>query len=292
MSNITHSAGTRRNRHRKPNRSGLRFERNPSQVIFNPAEGAYVVTWAKCNLPVEARIAKQKDCLKWRPSVSAMASLFDRGRIEQENTVAAARAIGAAWRAGDRFLLDTDGAKKATELVSDLSGMCVDPKSPDVIRDIRQALRRLVDEIAAVRFTSELEANFDRSKILPSLSKAIRECLKNKDFCSWPASSQRRRFLYCLNKHERSKVAYTLVALLFDTGACPLLSLSGSRALRTVSIAASKLGLEFSAENVDRFFEIALGKMQEARKDLTIQFQDMITQQQLSDSVSAASDPK
>lgn len=290
MDNKTSGADNGRSGRRRTRRNGVRFERNPSQVVFNPEIASYVVTWAKCNLSQEERVAKQKDRLKWRPSVSAMASLFDRGRVEKENTVAAARAVGEAWRAGDRYLIDTDGAKKATELVADLSGMCVDPRSQDVIRDIGQALRHLVDEIALARFISEPETSFDESKIVPSLEKAAGECLSIAEFATWPAPSQRRRFLYCLNKHERSRVAYTLVSLLFDTGACPLLSLSDSRALRTVALAESKLEQEFSAEGMGRFFRIALSKMQEARRDPSIRLKDMLTQQQFSDCVAASQD--
>ena len=290
MDNNTSSADNGRSGRRRTRRNGVRFERNPSQVVFNPEDAAYVVTWAKCNLSREERVAKHKDRSKWRPSVSAMASLFDRGRIERENTVAAARAIGEAWRAGDRYLIDTDGAKRATELVADLSGMCVDPQSQDVIRDVRQALRHLVDEIALVRFISEPEANFEASKIIPSLDKAAGECLAISEFATWPTPSQRRRFLYCLNKHERSRVAYTLVSLLFDTGACPLLSLSDSRALRTVALAESGLEQDFSADGMGRFFRIALSKMQEAKQDPSIRLKDMLTQQQFSDCVAASQD--
>lgn len=275
-----------RSKRRRTRRSGVRFERNPSQIVFNPQTDSYVVTWAKCNISPAERIAKQKDALKWRPSVSAIAALFDRGRVDAENTVAAARAVGNAWRSGDRYLIDTDGAKKATELVSDLSGMCVDPKSQDVIRDIRQALRHLVDEIALSRFISEPDANFEEKKVLPSLSKAARECMSIEEFASWPSPSQRRRFLYCLNKHERSRVAYTLVSLLFDVGACPLLSLSDSRALRTISLSESGLERGLSVGGMDRFFEVALHKMHEARRDPSIRLKDMLTQQQLSDCVS------
>ena len=92
-----------------------RFERHASQVVFDPDSSSFVVTWAKCSLPMEERVASHKDPLTWIPSVSAMATLYDRGCVPHTQTVYAARAVGRAVDAGDREMLDTEGAKKAAE---------------------------------------------------------------------------------------------------------------------------------------------------------------------------------
>ena len=273
----------------KASQSGrrTRFERHASQVVFDPDSSSFVVTWAKCSRPMEERVAAHKDPLTWIPSVSAMATLYDRGCVPHTQTVYAARAVGRAVDAGDREMLDTEGAKKAAELVRDLSSMCVDATSPSVERDIRQAMRHLLDEIAAVRFLNSNARLFDESEVIPVLDKAAKECFGSDGFVSWPAQSMRRRFMFCLNRRERTEVAYTLVSLLFDVGSCPLLSLSDRRALRMQSIRHSGIDGDFSPESVHSFFTYALERMRVMKEEGRSGLGARMTQQQLADSLKA-----
>jgi hypothetical protein len=271
------------------NRRRVRFERHASQIVFDPSASAFTVTWSKCGLSDAERLSQRKDPLVWLPSVAAIADLYDRGRVPQSNVVHAAQAIGRAWMAGDRDMLDTEGAKKAAELVHDLSSMCVDPSSPSVARDVGQAMRHLLDEIAGVRFMNLDAECLEEGSVLPPLCKSASECFSIPEFVSWPAPSMRRRFLFCLNKRERTLVAYTLVALLFDTGSCPLLSLSDRRTLRMESIKASGLDGDFSVDSVGLFFGHALSRMRDTKSDGRSRIASVMTQQQLSDAVSESS---
>lgn len=262
-----------------------RFERHASQVVFDPDSSSFVVTWAKCSRPEAERVAAQRDPLVWIPSVSAMATLYERGCIPHSQTVFAARAVGRAVDAGDRDVLDTEGARKAAELVRDLAYMCVDASSHTVERDLRQAMRHLLDEIAAVRFMNAGEEMFDGQKVMQTLEKSSAECFGIDGFASWPAQSMRRRFMFCLNKRERTEVIYTLVSLLFDVGPCPLLSLSDRRSLRMQAIRHSGICGAFSMDSVLSFFSFALGKMREM-KECGRSGLGRMTQQQLADSLS------
>lgn len=274
----------------KPSRSAkrARFERHASQVVFDPDSSSFVVTWAKCSRPIEERVAAHKDPLTWIPSVSAIAVLYDRGCIPHSQTVFAARAVGRAIDAGDREMLDTEGAKKAAELVRDLSSMCVDAASPSVERDVRQAMRHLLDEIAAVRFLNTPASELEESLVMPILDKATDECFSVHGFSSWPVQSMRRRFMFCMNKRERTEVSYTLVSLLFDVGSCPLLSLSDRRALRMQSIKASGIDDAFIPETVHGFFMHALNAMRAMKDEGRSRLGARMTQQQLADSLEAS----
>lgn len=262
----------------------VKFERHASQVVFDPASCDFVVTWSKCGIKDEERIAGRKDPLVWIPSVDAIATLYDRGRIPHDQAVYAAMAIGRAWAAGDREMLDTESAKKAAELVHDLSTMCVNASSPAVTRDVCQAIRHLLDEMAAVRFANIDEDMLD-GNVVASLEKSVNECFSIEGFCSWPPSSMRRRLLYCLNRRERTPVAYTLIALLFDVGACPLLSLSDRRALRMQAIRESRIGICMDAISVTGFFRFALSRMRAAKLEGRSTVGVRLTQQQLVDSL-------
>lgn len=270
-----------------------RFERHASQVVFDPTSSSFVVTWAKCNRPVEERIAERKDPMAWIPSVSAIAELYDRGCIPRSQIVSAARAIGRAWSAGDRDMLDTEGAKKAAELVHDLSAMCVDASSQAVARDVGQAIRRLLDEMAAVRFAGCDMDDLREEKVIPPLEKSVAECFKIADFITWPYKSMRRRMMYCLNRKERTPVTYTLLSLLFDIGPCPLLSLSDKRAVRAAAMSESGLGGEFLEGTVVSFFKVALRIMRNVKADGDYaKTFSTIPQQQLIDSISGESAPR
>jgi hypothetical protein len=195
-------------------------------------------------------------------------------------------AVGRAWAAGDRDMLDTEGAKKAAELVHDLSTMCVNAASPSVARDVGQAMRHLLDEMAHVRFLNTPADELEESAVMPPLDKSIAECFAQEGFSSWPAPSMRRRFMFCLNKRERTEVAYTLVSLLFDVGSCPLLSLTDRRILRMQAIKSSGIESNYSPESVHAFFSHALLKMREAKADGRPNIGSKMTQQQLADSLS------
>lgn len=271
------------------NGRGVRFERHASRIAFDPASSTFVVTWAKCGLPEEQRLAAHMDPVVWLPSIAAMATLFDRGCVPHKQFVYAAKAIGRAWIAGDRDYLDTEGARKAAELVSDLSSMCVDPSSDAVARDVGQAMRHLLDEIAAVRFANAPDADFDETCVMAVLDKAAVECLSTAGFIDWPPASKRRRFLYCLNKRERTEVTYTLASLLFDSGSCPLLSLTDRRILRMQAIKESGLTSDFSTSSMSAFFRYALSKMRNMKIAGEYRVSGGMTQQQLVDSVMANS---
>lgn len=267
----------------------MRFERHPSQVVFDPSCMSFVVTWAKCGISDEARLEKRKDPIAWIPSVSAVASLYDRGCIPQRLVVRAAMAVGRAWDAGDREGLDTEGARKAAELVRDLGSMCVDASSPSVERDVGQAMRHLLDEMARVRFADLPESEFS-DRVLSSLSRAAAECVRVPGFASWPRQSMRRRFLFCLNRKERTAVAYALASLLFDSGSCPILSLSDRRALRMEAANASELCRSgFTRESMDAFFAYAMNAMKSAKDEGSPSLLGKVTQQQLVDSLGSSS---
>jgi len=253
--------------------------------VFDPSSSAFVVTWAKCGVPLEERIAVHKDPLVWIPSVAAVATLYDRGCIPPSQVVYAAMAIGAAWAAGDRDMLDTEEAKKAAELLHDLSSMCVNASSPSVAKDVSQAMRHLLDEMAAVAFAGTDAKEFEDGAVLPSLDKSTSECFADHRFTEWPAPSMRRRFLFSLNKRERTPVAYTLISLLFDVGSCPLLSLSDRRGLRMQSIKASGLSQSFSPAEVHSFFAFALSQMRNAKAEGKTRLGARMTSQQLADSL-------
>ena len=267
----------------------IRFEHHQSRVMFDPSSSQFVVTWSKCGLSQEKRLEARRDPVTWLPSVSAIATLYDRGCVQQDQIVPAARAIGRAWSAGDRVDLDTDESKKAAELVHDLSSMCVDSGSASVARDIGQAIRHLLDEMAGVRFMNARESDFGEESVLPILDKAARECVETDGFASWPHASMRRRLLFCLNRKERSPVVYTLVSLLFDTGSCPLLSLSDRRTVRMMALRDHDIRLGFSEELMSGFFRSALSVLRGMKADGRRSLGAKMTQKQLADSVADSS---
>ena len=271
----------------------IRFEHHSSRVMFDPSSLQFVVTWSKCGMPPEKRLEARRDPMTLIPSVSAIATLYDRGCVPKNQVVYAAMAIGRAWAAGDRVDLDTDEAKRAAELVHDLSSMCVDANSESVASDIGQAMRHLLDEMARVRFMNEMDEEFEESRVMPAIEKATAECLGIEGFGSWTSQSMRRRFMFCLNRKERSRVVYTLVSLLFDTGSCPLLSLSDRRAIRMASFRriygerVHAVGLD--AGKASEFFRTALSMMREMKEDGRVSFGSRITQNQLADMVAGSS---
>lgn len=267
----------------------IRFERKASQIMFDPASSCFVVTWSRCVKDERVRLEKAKDPMSYLPSIGAVATLYDRGCIPPAQNVYAARAIGRAWAAGDREGLDTESAKRAAELVVDLSSMCVDETSPSVARDIGQAMRHLLDEMAAVRFSGTKPGLFSEEAVMPALLKSAGECLSAEWFLGWPRHSMRRRFIFCLNRRERTPVAYTIVSLLFDCGSCPLLSLSDRRALRMVCARESRLDAGFTEASVGAFCKAALKEMRVARSEGRTRVTRPSTPQDLVDMISESS---
>lgn len=264
------------------------FERHSSRIVFDAESGSFIVSWSKCNRPEAERLAARKDPLVWIPSVLALVTLYDRGCIPPDRIVPLARAIGRAWSAGDRDMLDTEGARKAAELVHDLSSMCVDAGSLAVVRDLGHALRHLLDEIAAVRFANYPRELMDPEKVLFDLEKALDACLANPDFLSWPARSMRKRFIYAL-RDSTTELAASLVALLFDTGTCPLLSLADRRSLRLRAVQASGLDERFDRHQVLSFLSFAIYQMVQAKDADKSCLGTVFTQQQLTDSLTDSS---
>lgn len=269
---------------------GVKFERHASQIVFDPASLSFVVTWAKCNRTPEERLAKRAPA-HFIPSIGAIATLFDRGLVDSAHVVYAAKSVGAAWKAGDMDGLDTEEAKKAVELVSDLSSMCVNPSSTSVSADIGQAFRHMLDELAAVRFLNTPIAEFKDEAVLPALDKAVAECLGTAGFLNWPAMAKRRRMLFCLNRKERTEVTYTLVSMLFDTGSCPLLSLADRRIIRMHASKASGLGLGEGSGIYEAFFRQALLEMREMREADMAHVAGRLSPKEMLDMVSGASSP-
>lgn len=261
----------------------VRFEKHPARVMFDSDTSSYVVTWAKCNLSADKRLAAKRDPREWLPSVAALAVLLDRGCIPQSNMVYAAMAVGAAWDAGDRVHLDTEGAKKAAMMVRDLATMCADSSSPVSARDIGLAMRHLADEIAAARFMNLAVNELDETAVMPVMERAADQCFAIKGFEGWPPVSMRHRFMFCLGRHDRSPLAYTLMSLLFGTGACPLLSLYDRRVVTSRARHESGLDKGYAKESVLRFLREALSIMRKAKEEGRSTMGLRMTQQQLSD---------
>ena len=243
----------------------VKFERRASRVVFDHAFSRFVVTRARRSRSQDVRMSDRKDSQTWLPSVSAVATLYDRGCVPQGLVKFAARAVGCAFDAGDRELLDTEAVRKAAETVRNMSCVCRGPSSPVSVQDVGQAMRRLSDEIAAVRFLKTAEDDFDERSVMPVMERGISECLLLNGFFTGLPASMRRTFMFCLNRGERTKVIYTLATLAFDAGACPLLSVLDRRTLRMRAANISGLSDELSRESLMEFFRVALSMMREAR---------------------------
>jgi len=266
-------------------KSSTKFEKHPSRIVFDPASSYFVVTWSTCGKTDDIRLKYKRDPQSCMPSIAAICTLYERRCIPEDRILYAARTIGRSYNAGDRYLLDTEEAKKAAELVSDLSSMCVDPTSQSVAKDIGQAVRHLIDEMAAVRFSIAPVEDFLDENTIPSLEKAVGECFAVEGFNTWSPWAMRRRMLYCLNRRERSEVKYTLVSLLFDVGACPLLSLSDRRMLKMMAAKHANL-IEYTPKTFCDFFKYALSKMRGMKDAGLNKLGGNMSQQQLVDCIS------
>lgn len=252
----------------------VRFERHPSRIVLDPSASSFVVSWTKCGVDEKSRLAASRDPNRWLPAVSAVADVCERGCVSGDGVWAAAASIGRAYDAGDRYLLDTDAAKKAAEMVRDLASMHAGKS------DVWQAIRHLLDEIAHVRFANAPLSEFDE-RILVPLFRAFDACMAVDGFADWPPASMRRRFLYCLRRNERTQVAYTLVGLFFDVGSCPLLSLADRR---TIRMRANSI-FNGSGRGRKELFAFCLSEMASAKKAGLSSIGARMTQQQLADSL-------
>lgn len=222
--------GKIRKRHKRAGR--VRFERNASRIVFDPQSACFVVTWIKCDRPEEERVSGRQDPVKWVPSIHALVDLFDRGKVAHSQILPMAKAIGRAWSLGDRESLDTESAKYAAELVSQLASTYTTESQDDIATDIGQAIKCLSEEIARVRFMLTSFDDVSVNKTLDSLKRAVSECLAIPGYATWSNESQRRRFLFSLSKKERTELVYSIAALLFRCGACPLVPMGERKELR------------------------------------------------------------
>lgn len=276
--------GFNKNKHRAKK---LRFEIHASRVLFDPESSSFVVTWNKCNVPESIRLKNKIDPNRWIPSIYSIATLYDRGRIPQSEIIYAAKAIGNAWSNGDRYMIDTESAKEAVGLVSDLSILCHNSsENESVCKDLGQAIRRVVDELAVVQFMNSKQEQFDKDHVMGVLDHAIDECFSREGFPSWNSNSQRRLFMFKIHDGELTNVVYTLLSLLFDVGICPLLSLSDKRIIRMKALKESGIDKQLSPEATHRFFDVALDILIKMKNEGRNTFGEAMTQQQLADSIS------
>lgn len=218
----------------------MKFEKRPRKVMYVQSEDVYRVT----NDPVTARRRIPVDRRRKLVGIAAAVTFWDNVE-KRSHCLGCARTVMEAWNTGDRYLLDTDDARKAAELVADLA-----KTKPDNI-DICAALLDLSNEIARVRMINTPLAAFD---VLATCSETITKCFQVPDFKDWPPQSQRRRFLYELGRKDRNTVTYTLMDLYFGYGATPLLTTKQRQELMAVDRGEG-------AEGAVRFFDDCLRQM-------------------------------
>lgn len=218
----------------------MKFEKRTRRVMYVGTSDIYRVTsdvvTAKKRIPLDSR----------RHLVGIAAAVtFWENVDRREHCLGCARTIKEAWVTGDRYLLDTDDARKAAELVADLANT-----KPDNA-DICAALIDLSNAIAKVRLSNTPLESFD---VLSACTAAIEKCFALPEFKGWSAQAQRRRFLYELHRKERTTVTYTLMGLYFKHGATPLLTSKQRQELMT-------LDRGDGAEGAVRFFDDCLRQM-------------------------------
>ena len=189
----------------------MKFEKRTKRVMYVGLSDIYRVT----SDPVTSKRRAPLDPRRHLVGVATAVTFWDNVD-RREHCLGCAKTIKEAWVTGDRYLLDTDEARKAAELVADLA----DTK-PDAI-DICAALLDLQNAIAKVRLANTPLEAFD---VLDVCSAAINKCYAVPDFKGWSAQAQRRRFLYELQRKDRTTVTYTLMGLYFKHGATPLLTI-------------------------------------------------------------------
>ena len=188
----------------------MRFEKRPRKVIYVKSDDIYRATidtvTSKTRTPIDPR--------KRLVGIAAAITFWDNVD-RREHCLGCARTIKDAWIIGDRYLLDTDDARKAAELVADLADTKPDRD------DLCSALIDLMNAIAKVRMSNTPITAFD---VLPTCTSAIKRCYEVPGFSDWSAQAKRRRFLYELPRKDRTTVTYTLMGLYFNHGATPLLT--------------------------------------------------------------------
>ena len=186
----------------------MKFEKQTRHVVYCADQDIYRVSWD----PVHAN-RTFKDPGKHLVGVAAALAFWDMVD-RHDHCLGCARTVKAAWDAGDRYLLDTDAARQAAELVSDLSVT----KPAD--EDICSALTDLLNAIAPVRLSQLRMEDFE---VLPVCTQALASCLEHAE-SSWTRQARKRRFLYALKQSERTPLIYTLMSLYFNHGSTPLLT--------------------------------------------------------------------
>ena len=189
----------------------MKFERKTRHVMYDGTCGTYRVTWD----PVYSD-RRAKDPKRHLVGVSAAVDFWDLADV-RTHCMACARAVGEAWSAGDRYLLDTDEARQAAELVADLSAC----QSPDE-DDLCAALLDLQNAIARVRLQSLRMEDFEG--VLETCRRAIEKCIGTEGYSAWSAKSRKRRFMYALRQSERTPVVLTLMGLYYGVGPTPILT--------------------------------------------------------------------
>lgn len=194
----------------------MKFEKQVRHVVHDPREDVFRVSWD----PVcpKGSVRKLKDQKKHLVGVAAAIGFwesvcrFDRG-------IACAKTVKLAWDAGDRYLLDSDAARQAAELVADLIGQSSEVEAGD----LNAALIDLMNAIAEVRLRTFRMEDFD---VLPILRQAAEFCLSDSRYRSWDGNvnAQKRCFLYQLRQSERTAITYTLISLYFGEGPTPILT--------------------------------------------------------------------
>lgn len=221
----------------------------------------------------------RKDPLRWLPSVGAVTTLYDRNAVKQEQNVYAAAAIGRAWDAGDRELLDTEAAKKAAILVRDVAAVCCN--SPSAPYDAGHAIRNLVDEMSVVRFSETEITQEVVDDILKRLDRATEECLSVEGIRDWKPRDIRRRFMFCMKRKECTDLVYTFLSLLFGVGACPILSMPDRMIIRERGISEAGLQDNFDRVTVGRFFKSVASQMLHMKNNGLDRLKEHLTQRQV-----------
>lgn len=188
----------------------MHFERLARRVIYVPdGEGkeekaCYLATNGKVGAPER----KPLDPARRRVGIAA-ALTYWTNVDKREHCFACARTIAESYALGDRWLLDTEEAKKAAEIVCSLV------RNPPESMDVCAALIDLSDEIAKVRLAKTQPEDFEVFEIL---QEAAAKCREIEGYESWNAHARQRRFVYVIPRAGRTEVVKTLVGLMFGIG--------------------------------------------------------------------------
>lgn len=188
----------------------MKFEKQQKHVTYVESDDIYRVSWDS----VFASPRTIRDPSKHLVGIAAAVMYWDS--VDRRNhCLGCARTINESWKCGDRYLLDTDEARRDAELVSDLSSSRPDDN------DICSALSDLQNAISMVRL-NDLE--MDDFEVLPACTEAISKCMNIDGFNEWTPQAKRRRFLYELSRKDRTSVVYTLMGLYFGYGSTPIVT--------------------------------------------------------------------